>query len=55
LSQLPGVVIAKVDVKSGDVEIVTTDERTGDKVIRETIGKTNFKVVSMEGPVRVKP
>ena len=51
---MPGVVEATVNVKSGDVKIVAADERIGEKAIRNTIEKTNFKVVSIKGPVRKK-
>jgi hypothetical protein len=51
---MPGVVGATVDVKSGDVEVISTDKRTGKKTIRETIESTNFKVVSIRGPIRLK-
>ena len=53
LLTMPGVVHATVNVESGDVEIFSADERTGEKIIRETIGKTNFKVVSIKGPVKI--
>ena len=51
---MPGVVDATVDVKSGDVEVTSADKRTGKKTIRETIESTNFKVVSIRGPIRSK-
>jgi hypothetical protein len=51
---MPGVVRATVDVKSGDVEVISTDARTDEKTIRETIGQTKFKVVSLEGPFESK-
>jgi len=50
---LPGVVRATVDVKSGAVEVISEDKRTGEKAIRETIRKTNFNVVSVKGPFSV--
>ena len=52
--QMPGVVRATVNVKSGDVAI-SADKRTGEKTIRETIEKTNFKVVSIQGPSESSP
>jgi len=52
---LPGVVEATVNVKSGDVKVIAADKRIDEKAIRETIEKTNFKVISIKGPVRIKP
>ena len=46
---------AKVNVKSGDVQVIAADERVGEQAIRETILKSNFKVVSIQGPIRIKP
>ena len=51
---MPGVVEATVNVKSGDVKVIAADKRIDEKTIRETIEKTNFKVVSIKGPVRIK-
>jgi len=51
---MPGVVRSSVDVKKGAVEVISTDARNGEKLIRETIGRTNFKVVSLEGPFTPK-
>ena len=51
---MPGVVSAKVDVKKGDVEVLAADKRATEKLIRETIEKTKFRVVSMKGPIKVK-
>ena len=51
---MPGVVEATVNVKSGDVKVIAADKRVGEKAIRDTIEKTNFKVVSIQGPVRIK-
>jgi copper chaperone CopZ len=54
LAALPSVVSAKVDVKKGDVEVITADTRATEKLIRETIEKTKFKVISIKGPIKVK-
>jgi hypothetical protein len=43
-----------VDVKKGDVEVITADTRATEKLIRETIEKTKFKVISIKGPIKVK-
>jgi len=45
---------ATVNVKSGDVKVVSANKSVSEKIIRETIAKTNFKVVSIKGPVKVK-
>ncbi len=52
---MPGVVRATVDVKSGDVEVIASDKRTSEKTLRATIEKTNFKVVSIQGPSEPTP
>ena len=51
---MPGVVNATVDVKKGDVEIVSADARVNEKTIRATIQKTKFRVISIKGPLKVK-
>ncbi len=51
---MPGVVSTTVDIKMGNVELLTSDKRAGEKSIRETIDKTNFKVVSITGPTKIK-
>jgi len=51
--KIPGVVGATVDVKSGDVEVLSEDKRLATQTIRETIEKTNFKVISIEGPLEL--
>jgi hypothetical protein len=51
---MPGVVGATVDVKKGDVEVISADPRADEKAIRVTIEKSNFKVVSIKGPFKVK-
>jgi hypothetical protein len=43
-----------VDVISGDVKVITADKRVDEKLIRETIVKTKFTVVSIKGPVKIK-
>jgi len=52
---MPGVTDVTVDVKKGDVELFSTDKRTDEKAIRETIESTKFKVISLDGPVKVAP
>ncbi len=53
LVKMPGVTDVTVNVKNGDVELFSTDKRTNEKTIREIIETTNFKVISINGPVKV--
>ena len=52
---MPGVLGAKVDVKSGDVEVIAEEKGVDEQAIRQTIGTTNFKTISIKGPFKVKP
>ena len=55
LTKMPGVLGAKVDVKSGDVEVIAEEKGVDEQAIRQTIGTTNFKTISIKGPFKVKP
>ena len=43
-----------MNVESGDVKVITADKRVDEKLIRETIVKTKFTVVSIKGPLPIK-
>jgi len=49
-----GVAEATVNVKSGEVQLLTTNKKVTETVIRKTIETTNFKVVDIQGPTPAK-